>query len=210
MRLRPTFANCGARYCFTSSRPSDFGLKVGMVGTVKFEARIKELVENLPDLATSCRSAAHCPAGASREIGTLHRRLLTIVRDDEVCRRLMTVPGVGPVVALTIARRSTCPLASTNPRQSGRVWADVFQVSIGRDRSERQDITLRGRDDAGDALRSSSEHVAFEGMVLAQTWAMQIARRRGIKRRSWRWGAGWPSSCTASGLTAPSSAGTAD
>ncbi len=29
----------------------NFGLKVGMVGTVKFDARIKELVENLPDLA---------------------------------------------------------------------------------------------------------------------------------------------------------------
>jgi hypothetical protein len=29
----------------------NFGLKVGMVGTVKFEARIKKLVENLPDLA---------------------------------------------------------------------------------------------------------------------------------------------------------------
>jgi transposase len=31
----------------------------------------------------------------------LHRRLLAIVRDDEVCRRLITVPGVGPVVSLT-------------------------------------------------------------------------------------------------------------
>ncbi len=29
----------------------NFGLKVGMVGTVKFGARIKELVENFPDLA---------------------------------------------------------------------------------------------------------------------------------------------------------------
>jgi transposase len=29
----------------------NFGLKVGMVGKTKFEARIKELVENLPDLA---------------------------------------------------------------------------------------------------------------------------------------------------------------
>jgi transposase len=29
----------------------NFGLKVGMVGTVKFEARIRKLVENLPDLA---------------------------------------------------------------------------------------------------------------------------------------------------------------
>jgi transposase len=29
----------------------NFGLKVGLVGTVRFEARIKELAENLPDLA---------------------------------------------------------------------------------------------------------------------------------------------------------------
>ena len=33
--------------------------------------------------------------------GVLHRQLLRLVRDDEVCRRLMTVPGVGPVVAMT-------------------------------------------------------------------------------------------------------------
>src|SRR5690349_23401333 len=29
----------------------NFGLKVGVVGTAKFEARIKELIESLPDLA---------------------------------------------------------------------------------------------------------------------------------------------------------------
>jgi transposase len=38
----------------------NFGLKVGMVGTVKFEARIKELVENLPDLTV--RGAIAAPA----------------------------------------------------------------------------------------------------------------------------------------------------
>ena len=34
---------------------------------------------------------------AARADVTLHRRLLAIVRDDDVCRRLITVPGVGPV-----------------------------------------------------------------------------------------------------------------
>ena len=29
----------------------NFGLKVGMIGTMKFKARIRELVERLPDLA---------------------------------------------------------------------------------------------------------------------------------------------------------------
>ena len=38
------------------------------------------------------------------QIGVLHRRLLAVVRNDDVCRRLMTVPGVGPVVALIMHR----------------------------------------------------------------------------------------------------------
>jgi transposase len=39
--------------------------------------------------------------GRLEQLGVLHRQLLEIVRQDEVCRRLMTTPGVGPVVALT-------------------------------------------------------------------------------------------------------------
>jgi transposase len=42
----------------------NFGLKVGMVGTVKFETRIKELVESR--FGRAGRTAAHCPAGRSR------------------------------------------------------------------------------------------------------------------------------------------------
>src|SRR6188768_3318258 len=79
----------------------NFGLKVGMVGTVKFEARIKELIENLPDLAVLVEPLLVVRRVLREQIGILHRRLLVIVRDDAVCRRLMTVPGVGPVVALT-------------------------------------------------------------------------------------------------------------
>jgi transposase len=75
----------------------NFGLKVSMVGTVKFEARIKELVENLPDLAELVEPLLIVRRVVRERLGILHRRLLAIVRDDDVCRRLMTVPGVGPV-----------------------------------------------------------------------------------------------------------------
>src|SRR5271168_1968960 len=70
----------------------NFGLKVGMVGTVKFEARIRELVENLPDLAVLVEPLLIVRRVLREQISVLHRRLLAIVRDDEVCRRLMTVP----------------------------------------------------------------------------------------------------------------------
>src|SRR5271170_374730 len=79
----------------------NFGLKVGIAGKVKFEARIKELVQNFPDLAVLVEPLLVVPRVLCEQLGILHRRLLAVVRDDDVCRRLMTVPGVGPVVALT-------------------------------------------------------------------------------------------------------------
>ena len=79
----------------------NFGLKVGIVGTVKFEGRIKELVADIPDLAGMVEPLLIVRRVLRQQLGILHRRLLVIVQDDEVCRRLMTIPGVGPVVALT-------------------------------------------------------------------------------------------------------------
>src|SRR5438105_3559499 len=79
----------------------NFGLKVGIVGRTKFEARDKELIEDVPDLAVLVEPLLIVRRLVREQIAVVHRRLLTIVRDDEVCRRLMTTPGVGPVVALT-------------------------------------------------------------------------------------------------------------
>ena len=74
----------------------NFGLKVGVVGTVKFEARVKELVENLPDLAVLVEPLLVVRRVLREQLGILHRRLLAVVRDDDVCRRLMTIPGAAP------------------------------------------------------------------------------------------------------------------
>ena len=116
-----------------------------MVGAARFEARIRELVEGLPDLAVLVEPLLVVRQVLRQQLAVLHRRLLAVVRDDEVCRRLMTTPGVGPLVALTY--RTTVDVPARFPKiQVGRggVWADVLQVSIRRDRLERQDIALRG------------------------------------------------------------------
>jgi transposase len=147
----------------------NFGLKVGMVGTVKFETRIKELVENLSDLTVLVEPLLIVRRAIREQIGILHRRLLAIVRDDDVCRRLMTVPGVGPVVALTY--RATVDARSLSELQGGwsGVWADTLSLSVRRERSSRRNITMWRRDDAGDALRSGPHHAgALNEMVLAQ------------------------------------------
>src|SRR5690349_22804246 len=62
----------------------NFGLKVGMVGAVQFEARIRELVENLPDLTALVEPLLVVRRVLREQIVIIHRRLLAIVRDDEV------------------------------------------------------------------------------------------------------------------------------
>jgi transposase len=100
----------------------NFGLKVGMIGKVRFEARIKELVENLPDLAMLVEPLLIVRRVLREQIVILHRRLLAIVRDDEVCRRLMTVPGVGPVVALTYRATVDAPARFRKSKAVGAVF----------------------------------------------------------------------------------------
>ena len=100
----------------------NFGLKVGMVGKVKFEARVKELVENFPDLAELVEPLLIVRRVLREQIVILHRRLLAIVRDDEVCRRLMTVPGSGPVVALTYRATVDVPARFRKSKAVGAVF----------------------------------------------------------------------------------------
>jgi hypothetical protein len=65
----------------------NFGLKVGMVGTVKFEARIKELVENLPDVAVLIE-----PLLIVRRV--LRERVLPCITACWLSSRTMTCAGV--------------------------------------------------------------------------------------------------------------------
>ena len=54
-----------------------------MVGRTKFEARIKELVEDLPDLAVLAEPLLIVRRVLREQIGILHRRMLVIVRDGK-------------------------------------------------------------------------------------------------------------------------------
>src|SRR6266540_1738558 len=78
-----------------------FGLKVGQVTRKTFEARIRELVTGQATLERIAEAMLSARATLKAQYEKLHKAVLAIVREDAVCRRLMTVPGVGPVVAVT-------------------------------------------------------------------------------------------------------------
>ena len=162
----------------------NFGLKVGIVGTVKFEARIKELVENLPDLAELVEPLLVVRRVLREQLVIQHRRLLAIVRDDEVCRRLMSIPGVGPVVSLTYRVTVDVPACF---RKSKAVGA-VFGLTVSKHQSG--EIERSGKiSRCGDEMMRVMLYEAAQSMLLhskkwswLKAWAMKIARRRGKKK----------------------------
>ena len=111
-------------------------------------------------------------------------RLLAIVRDDEVCRRLMTTPGVGPVVALTYRATVDVPARF---RKSKSVGA-VFGLTCSKYQSG--EIDWSGRiSRCGDEMMRTMLYEAAQVMLTRtnkwswlKAWAMQIARRRGMKK----------------------------
>ena len=162
----------------------NFGLKVGVVGTVKFEARIKELVENLPDLAMLVEPLLIVRRVLREQIGILHRRLLAVVREDDVCRRLMTVPGVGPVVALTFRVTVDVPARFRNSKSVGA----AFGLTPSKYQSGESERT-GGISRCGDEMMRVMLYEAAQTMLVVSTkwswlkaWAMKIARHRGMKK----------------------------
>ena len=157
----------------------NFGLKVGMVGTVRFEARIRKLVENLPDLAALIEPLLIVRRTLREQFCILHRRL-----HDEVCRRLMTTPGVGPVVSLTY--RATVDIPARF-RKSKSVGA-VFGLTCAKYQSG--EVDWDGRiSRCGDELMRTMLYEAAQIVLVRsvkwswlKAWAMQIARRRGMKK----------------------------
>jgi len=162
----------------------NFGLKVGTIGPVKYELRIRELVENLPDLAVLVEPLLLVRRVIREQLGILHRRLLAIVRDDDVCRRLMTIPGVGPVVALTYRVTVDVPARFRNSKALGA----VFGLTPSKYQSGENDRT-GAISRCGDEMMRMMLYEAAQSMLVRSTkwswlkaWAMKVARHRGMKK----------------------------
>jgi transposase len=162
----------------------NFGLKVGVIGTGRFEARVRELLENIPDLAELVEPLLTVRQTLRDQIAILHRRLLAIVRDDDVCRRLMTVPGVGPVVAL--AYRATVDVPARF--RSSKAVGAVFGLTPARYQSGEIDrsgaISRCGDEMMRTVLYEAAQSVLtrMQKWSWLKAWAMKIAKRRGMKK----------------------------
>jgi transposase len=74
---------------------------------VKYETRIRELIEGLPSLVAIVERLRAAREKLRDEFAKLDRIVRDEAKQDPVCRRLTTVLGVGPIVSPPMWRRST-------------------------------------------------------------------------------------------------------
>jgi transposase len=96
-----------------------FGLKIGAVSVAGFPARVIELLRERSRLFAVVRPMLNVREALRQQGAVLHKRLLQSVRANTVCRRLLSVPGVGPVVALTYATGIDDPARFAHSRDIG-------------------------------------------------------------------------------------------
>jgi transposase len=161
-----------------------FGLKVGAISRGRFEARIRELVEGQAMLATVLDSMLAARAALQAEFARLHRALLALVRADPVCRQLMSVPGVGAVVAITFKSGVDDPTRFRRSRDVG----PHFGLTPRKYQSGEIDVT-GSISKVGDRMVRTALYEAASVMLTRtvrmsplKSWAMGVAKRRGGKK----------------------------
>ncbi len=161
-----------------------FGLKVGAISRGRFEARIRDLVEGQAMLETVIGSMLTARAALQAEFARLHRALLALVRNDPVCRQLMSVPGVGAVVAITFRSGVDDPSRFRRSRDVG----PHFGLTPRKYQSGELDVT-GSISKVGDRMVRTALYEAASVMLTRtvcmsplKSWAMGVAKRRGAKK----------------------------
>lgn len=161
-----------------------FGLKVGKVGARDFEARVRELVAGNPLLELCIHTLLAGRMAMKTALADLHRALLRLTENDELCRRFMTIPGVGPVTALAFKATVDDPARF---RRSNDVGA---HLGLTPRQYQSGETDLRGRiSRSGDAFTRTALFTAAHVMLTRsrqwtaiRAWGMRIAQRSNLKK----------------------------
>jgi transposase len=161
-----------------------FGLKVGSVTRRLFATRIKMLLDRHWQLRAIIEPLLEIHAALVGQVAALHKELLRLVRAEPICRRLMTMPGIGPVTALTYRSTLDDPLRFRHSRSVGAY------LGLTPRRYQSGEIDRVGHiSKAGDGETRTALFEAANVILRPATrwspmkaWAVRVARRQGSKR----------------------------
>jgi transposase len=140
-------------------------------------ARLAELIEadgSVPDAARGVFALLlDSLAGLNGKIGELDREIARRAREDEVARRLMTIPGIGPITATAFAALAP-PVESFARARDFAAWLGLtpLQRSTG------------GKQKLG-AISKMGERTLRRLLIIGASAVVRHASRRGAPQGSW-------------------------
>ena len=162
-----------------------FGLRMGTVTTPSKRAeRLTKLFAQKPELKAIMAPLVASLEALEREITKASCDLEVVASADPVCARLMSVPGVGPITALTFKSAIEDPGRFARGRDAG-----AFAGLVPR-RSQSGERDTMGRiSKAGDAHLRSALYEAANSLLsrvkrpcALRTWGLNLAETKGFKR----------------------------
>ena len=161
-----------------------FGLKVGPTTSRSFAARIRELVEGHAILTAVADALLAARETLGAQLRDLEKRLRDQARQEKRVRLLMSVPGVGVIVALTFAAAVDDP----GRFRSSKTVGAHFGLAPKRYQSGETDVTGR-ISKMGDAnVRTTlyeAAHIILTRPVKGSAlkgWAARLAQRTGMRK----------------------------
>jgi transposase len=118
------------------------------------------------------------------ELARLTKQVLALARNEEVCRRLMTVPGVGPITALTFRATIDRPDRFRRSRDVGA------HLGLTPARYQSGETDIQGKiSRCGDELARTALYEAAHTLLVRsrkwsslRAWGMKVAKARGMAR----------------------------
>jgi len=161
-----------------------FGLAVGPVSRARFEVRVWELVRRAPGLEAALEPLMAVRRALDEALGALEARIGRIARDSAVCRRLMTVPGVGPMTALAFMT------AIDDPARFARSASVGPYLGLTPRRYQSAEVAWSGRiSKHGDRLARHMLYEAANSLLTRvrrwsapKAWAARLVKRLGGKK----------------------------
>ena len=158
-----------------------FGIKLGVVSERAFARKVASMIGRRDWLTKVVRPLVRARNLMREQASFIERELIDAAKSDPVCKRLMTAPGVGPIVALTYT------LAIEDPHRFRRSRSVAAHLGLTQRLKQSGEIARYGRISCwGDAAARRALFLAGRSVLNPRTgaswlrdWGLQVAARRG-------------------------------
>ena len=161
------------------------GIKLGTPSSrTDFAGKARQMATSDPLVMALVEPLLAMLATMLEQLAQLTKQVLDVAKDEMTCRRLMSVPGVGPITALAFGATIDCPNRFRRSRDVGA------HLGLTPSRYQSGETDVQGQiSRCGDEIARTTLYEAAHSLLVRskkwsnlRAWGMGIAKRRGMAR----------------------------